>query len=280
MILLSFLYRLFYKLHHALCLRLGKPLQKSKLVIVGSYRFGGAGKTPVVIELAKRYIEQGKSIAILVHCVAFDEEILIKKKLPECYVVRTKNRYKTAHELDGKYDIVLCDDGFEDSRLRPDEKILLDWHDSCDKISDLWPCGKCRSLKKDHGNVTTVFDCSKEVFFFVESIVPLLNWFHDDFEQQKMPELASGLTVLCGLGDPDRFTRDVEAFLRTVSCQEAKIKTAFRPDHDRNFEKYAQEILDKNPGIRLIVSEKDACRFRNASFGNNRVFVAIQKVAL
>ena len=45
-----------YKLHHWLFLRPGKPLTHAKLIVVGSFLAGGAGKTPFVIWLANHIV--------------------------------------------------------------------------------------------------------------------------------------------------------------------------------------------------------------------------------
>lgn len=308
MLVFAILYRFLYKLHHTLCLRPGKPLQKSHLVVVGSYRMGGAGKTPVTIELAKRYMLQGKSVAILLHKVAFDEELLVQRKirLPrnssidfsdagshtsfgnavntaasvnaidlKTVVVRTGNRYKTAHELDGKFDIILCDDGFEDSRLQPDETILLDWGEPCEKIRDLWPCGKCRSLKRDHINVTSVLRVGLDIAFSVESIAPWERWNNGDFE---IASIDSSIVVVSGLGDPKRFFSDVENYLNKSQVSALVIKKIARPDHDKNFELYLRHLFCKYPKAAVIISEKDACRLDFSKKGLDRVFVALQSV--
>lgn len=277
--LFALLYRLFYKLHHALCLRPGKALQKSRLVVVGSYRIGGAGKTPVALELAKRYAGANKTVAILVHGVAFDEELLLERKIAECgicvQVVRTGNRYKTAHELDGKFDVILCDDGFEDSRLVPDEKILLDWEDPCTRIGDLWlNGGKCRSLRQDHKDITKVLKCGTDVKFCVASVTPILPRC-DALLLSSVPRLLT----FCGLGDPGRFAQDVDSYLRESSLQPAAEHIACK-DHDRNFAQKLRRLLESNPDSAVIISEKDSCRLENADFKGERVFVAVQKVAV
>ena len=117
-LVISALYRIGYKLHHKLFLRPQPPL-RVPVFIVGSYLAGGAGKTPFTIWLAKQFLEQRKNVAVLCHSDAWDELVLLQQELKPlgATVIATKNRYATAMEIQDRFDIILCDDGFEDSRL-------------------------------------------------------------------------------------------------------------------------------------------------------------------
>ena len=152
---LALCYRAAYLLHHALCLKPGAPLQNSKLIVVGSYRTGGAGKTPFCIWLCKHYAAQDKKVALLVHEYAFDETAMLRQIFSDnenVKVFATRNRYRLAQELDaaGQFDYIVCDDGFEDSRLTGAVTLILSWESTPTKLSELWPCSKMRSLEKDH----------------------------------------------------------------------------------------------------------------------------------
>ena len=91
---LALIYRILYKLHHWLFLRPGKPLAHAKLIVVGSFLAGGAGKTPFTIWLANHIVSlyKNKKIAVLCHARAQDEFELLKEKLPWATVVATPNR--------------------------------------------------------------------------------------------------------------------------------------------------------------------------------------------
>ena len=159
---LALCYRAVYLLHHALCLRPGAPLQNSKLIVIGSFRTGGAGKTPFCIWVCNHLASQGKSVALLAHEYAFDEIAMLRQKFSgnaRVQVFATRNRYRLAHKLDKsrKFDCIVCDDGFEDSRLVGATTLLLQWEPLPTKISELWPCGKMRSLAKDHDIKSTKF---------------------------------------------------------------------------------------------------------------------------
>ena len=50
---LAGIYYIAYKVHHRFCLRQGSPLGHARLIVVGSFLAGGAGKTPFVAWLAQ-----------------------------------------------------------------------------------------------------------------------------------------------------------------------------------------------------------------------------------
>lgn len=275
-----------YSLHHALCLRPGRELKRSRLIVVGSFRAGGAGKTPFTLWLARRLTAQGKRVAILCHKAAFDEIRLFQQELAEqiqqgaVNVVGTDNRYRTARELDragepdGLHgtgtapDFILCDDGFEDSRLRPHAIFRMDWEKAPTAVEQLIPAGKFRSLLQDHArdlNKTLGLRCygvNPDILFHIDSISNCKGEF---------PQYRQNIAI-CGLGDPKRFIRDLERAELTLT------KQIIRPDHDRNFEKITRLALRDDPQSNLILSQKDALRLSEDLLQNPRIFIARQTV--
>ena len=266
-------YRAIYKLHHAICLRPGAPLEYSKLVVIGSFRTGGAGKTPFCIWLSNRLAAQGKRIAILCHKYAFDEIAMLRDKFPDdssVKIFKTKNRYRTAHELDKtrKFDIILCDDGFEDSRLVKATIIVLSWEKEPTQIYDLWPLGNMRSLAQDHkhSDRTITLQCSgesPELQFVIDKVSSYAN---KEFPKNEKPIL------LCGIGKPERFKQDISKF-----GIEATKLFSFK-DHCRNFAQKMEFILKTSPDTSFIITEKDAARLPKELLQlNERVYIATQK---
>ena len=78
-LVLAICYRALYRLHHAICLRPGEPLRHSRLVVVGAYRTGGAGKTPFSTWLAETLSAHEKHVAILCHEYAYDEAAMLRE---------------------------------------------------------------------------------------------------------------------------------------------------------------------------------------------------------
>ena len=264
-LLAAICYRAIYQLHHALCLRPGAPLQNSKLIIVGSYRTGGAGKTPFCIWLCKHFAAQGKTVALLAHEYAFDEINMFRQKFSDngsVQVFATKNRYRLAHELDEsrKFDCIVCDDGFEDSRLTGAVMLLLNWESAPTKISELWPCGKMRSLAKDHkinSSTTVALKCygeNPDIQFVIDKVSRLTSHWATGEEFQENFSGTSNVSIVCGLGDPKRFYKDLQDFGIKIN------RKFFFKDHSKTFSLEFEQILKKHPQEVFIISEKDAAR--------------------
>lgn len=261
--LLALVYRLGYLLHHHFFLKPGKPLSHAQLVVVGSFLTGGAGKTPFCLWLVRR-IPANYKVAILCHSKAWDEVNLYKIKLVDCANVRvyaTKNRYKTAHEIDAQFDFVICDDGFEDSRLVGAKVIRLDWSQPPASFEDLIPLGKHRSLVQDHEASALVAHCygvEQDVSFEGDGI------YADGFSGHS--------AVVCGLGNPERFVEDLKK--AGVDAQ----TVIQRPDHDSKFTAAvisAMEVADA-----VWMTEKDACRLPAELRGNPKIRVVGQVVSV
>ena len=267
--LLSLLYRILYKLHHWLFLRPGRPLVHAKLIVVGSFLAGGAGKTPFVIWLANHIVSlyKTKKVAVLCHAKAWDEFELMKMKLPWATVVATSNRYRAARELDGQFDYIICDDGFEDSRLRPAFTVRLDWGESPCRLRDLWPAGPNRSLVQDHPEPDLVLRCDGEnpdVKFSISEIV--------NGTGETLDVAGSGLWAVCGIGNPGRFFRDLEIFGVKVE------RTVVRPDHEWRYDKALKKILKSAPAV--LVTEKDYMRLGPELRNSPRVYRCTQDLLL
>lgn len=275
-IIAAALYRVAYKFHHKFFLRPQPPIQ-TPVIIVGSYLAGGAGKTPFTIWHAKRFQEQGKNVAILCHSTAWDEFIMMQREFqsaesPQIKVFATKNRYKTAKEIQDKFNIILCDDGFEDTRFTNAKRICLDWQEPPTSWKSLLPAGPFRSLKQDHDERETIhLRCSgpntqaPDIQFAIKSIT------------NYVPGEPLSATLICGLGAPDRFVHDIHAFNHATGVPNIKIhKIITRPDHDKHF---AQAIkAELSQGRNIIVTQKDACRLPQQLLTHPKLHIAIQEI--
>lgn len=271
-ICLAGIYRIAYKFHHLICLKPGKPLEHARLVVVGSHLAGGAGKTPFCAWLAENLhsgalapactepSNPGPKIAILCHSAAADEAKMLREKLPFATVVTTSNRYRTAHELDRDFDFIICDDGFEDTRLTGATVIRLDRDDLPRHIRDLVPAGKYRSLAQDHAKPALALGPA-DVQHRISGIVNAAG--------SPCPALP---IAVCGIGDPERFRKDLADYGTAPSKQIAT------PDHCKNFEKHLLQAIRE--GHHAVITEKDAARLRDEIRQNPAVFVARQQTTV
>lgn len=182
-------------------------------------------------------------------------------KLCDCANVRvfaTKNRYKTAHEIDMQFDYIICDDGFEDSRLVGAKVVRLDWSQPPTSLKDLIPLGKHRSLVQDHAAPALVARCygaERDVSFAVDGVNA------DGFSGRS--------AVVCGLGDPTRFVED----LKKVGVDVQMV--IYRPDHDSKFETAVISVMELADAVWM--TEKDVCRLSAELRGNSKIRVVVQK---
>lgn len=265
----SAFYRIAYKLHHKIFLRPQPPIQ-TPVIIVGSYLAGGAGKTPFTIWLAKRLQEQGKKVAVLCHSAAWDEFILSQNSLSHsAKVIATSNRYSTAKEIQDKFDIILCDDGFEDTRFTGVRYICLDWQEPPTSWKSLLPSGPFRSLKQDHDeSKITHIRC-----FDADSQTPDIRFYIRSITNYVTGEPLSA-TLICGLGSPQRFIDDIGTFAASTGIQINKVIT--RPDHDKHFAQVVQKEIFR--GNDIIISQKDACRLPQTNLDHPKLHIAIQEI--
>ena len=271
-ICLAGIYRIAYKFHHLICLKPGKPLEHARLVVVGSHLAGGAGKTPFCAWLAENLhsgalapactepSRPGPRIAILCHSAAADEAKMLREKLPFATVVTTSNRYRTAHELDRDFDFIICDDGFEDTRLTGAIVIRLDRDILPRHICDLVPAGKYRSLAQDHAKPALALGPA-DVQHRISGIVNAAG--------TPCPALP---IAVCGIGDPERFRKDLADYGTAPS------KLIATPDHCKNFEKHLLQAIRE--GHHAVITEKDSTRLRNEIRQNPAVFVARQQTSV
>ena len=278
-ILIAACYRAAYLLHHVLFLRPGKPLRHARLIVVGSFRAGGAGKTPFCIWLVRHILERKPDarVAILCHRVASDEVNLVQSKFSDVRVVATANRYRTACQLDDDFDYIICDDGFEDSRLVGAATVRLDWGDVPTLLRDLVPAGRNRSLLQDHDAPAVTLACSSRGTETPADVSFTLDSVRNACGEVLLPKGSEAgrrkNAVLCGIGNPERFVSDLTQAGFRIS------RKIFRADHDRDFDAALRKALAD--GGNVIMTEKDYARIHDGLLKENeRVYIAFQTVSV
>ena len=129
-----------------------KPKKVDAFVIsVGNMTTGGVGKTPIVSEIAKYLISQGRKVAIVsrgyggrlsnrsINMIsdgsiiyfnaleAGDEPYWLAENTPGCYVFTCRNRYLASKSAVEKFgvEVIILDDGFQHRKLHRDLDIVL-----------------------------------------------------------------------------------------------------------------------------------------------------------
>jgi lipid-A-disaccharide synthase len=145
--LVSFLWSSVNRIRRLLRAALGirTPALPVKSILVGNLQAGGAGKTPMVIELARAAIARGYRVGVLSRgygrahprgirrveagddpCEIGDEPAEIKAALPEVPLVLGANRLRASRELSKEgVDLIIADDGYQNLGFRADVTMLL-----------------------------------------------------------------------------------------------------------------------------------------------------------
>jgi len=239
-----------------------KTYFKTPLIGIGSLLAGGAGKTPYTAFLAKELRELGFNIAIL--CKNTGDENLWFENMG--FKVFTENRFEMCKKLDGKFDVLISDDGLEDRRLSHAFWVCLTWGERAENLFDIIPYGNCRSLWSDHPEIACVKKCAMEweenaktadVVFKMET--------PKNYCGEILPE-NSEIIALAGIARPHRFFEGLQkkyAIAKKIECK----------DHSKNIQKIAMQVLKQ--GLPVVITEKDAIKL---NLQNKNIFVAGLKI--
>ena len=121
----------------------------AEVVSFGNLTAGGTGKTPAVIERARKELSEGRRVAVLTrgygspsgpapadseevdeamrYSLLGDEAALILRKAPGVVVIKNPDRVAGARRAIQKHncDLLLLDDGYQYTRLHRDENVLI-----------------------------------------------------------------------------------------------------------------------------------------------------------
>jgi lipid-A-disaccharide synthase len=217
-------------------------------ILVGNLQAGGAGKTPVVMAIAKEAIRRGKKVAVVsrgygsrseneVTVVSSDarqvsadqvgdEPAEIKRNVPEVVLGIGSNRRKVLDQLP-EVDLVIYDDGFQNLSFTADQTVLC--------VTDR---SRSEVFYRD-------FDSQKKYADLILNV-------------QSMEWVVAGLPVtpiwlLCGVGDP-------QAVVSFYSKRGVTIKRLIaKPDHAHFDESEIASLIEDaaKMGCILAVTEKD-----------------------
>jgi tetraacyldisaccharide 4'-kinase len=227
------------------------------LIVIGSLRAGGAGKTAVTLALARALREDGLKVGILAYAIhgagrgaareiapdsdwrdSSDEAVLLARD-GNARVFATRDRENAWEDLGraGEFDVLLSDDGLMDARLRGAHRLALVRPGESPGWTDLLPAGPYRLPVSFLRQVDRVLREGKD--FVRKAVLP------PEWEPEK------SYWALCGLGDPEAFTRATqEAGARVAGCTAGPDHGV--PDLERALREAASAGLDS-----FLCSEKD-----------------------
>lgn len=257
-----------YRLVFFLKLTLSSPKKiDAKVICVGNVIAGGAGKTPLVIKIAKATkncaivlrgyggsLSGGEPVRVDLNKHTFKEvgdEAVMHASIAPTYICR--DRYKAAllAQKDGA-KVIIMDDGFQNFSLQKDHAILV--FDSEFGIGNnrVLPAGLLResvssALKRADELVLLSYDGKYKKPFegkFTEYRVEVLN-----------PKLFKGkrFVALCGIGNPNKFFKSLKSIKVDV------IKKFTFPDHHVYSLNELDEIISyaKKEKCKIVTTSKD-----------------------
>jgi tetraacyldisaccharide 4'-kinase len=277
--------------------RLKSRRLRGAVVSVGNLSVGGAGKTPMVLWLAEKFIAQGKRVAVLARGYrgndgTSDEVELLRNRLGERATVAVgADRFAVGSALEDKQpvDIFLLDDGFQHLQLARDVDILL--MDASRPLAgeSLLPAGSLREPISAMGRAEALVFTRAEtqpgissavshladypVFTSTTKLLGFRRFGSADTRFFSIEEIGAGpFLAFCGLGNPQQFFRDLETWNISATAH------SVFPDHH----KYStadgarlERATERANARGLITTEKDANNLRNADLRSYPVFIAV-----
>lgn len=266
---------------------------KVPVVSVGNLSFGGVGKTPCVILLAKEFslehkiniitksykagLKEPKVVDLEIDkpfLLFGDEACLIQSKLPNCQVWSGPDKSSTAvASLINRPGLIILDDGFSHRKLKRNFDLVL--IDSTRGFDDYFR-ESVKSLKRAHAVLITKVNLSESSIIYdlqskLISAAPNLknNIFLSGVVTELKLKKQSPLFVFCGLGHP-------ESFIKDLSLQGYKVvQQKFYPDHYAYSKTEQKNIFDhflllkqKYTDIELVTTEKDFIKISEAALKN------------
>lgn len=276
-----------------------KPKKVDAFVIsVGNFTTGGVGKTPVVAELAKYFVEKGEKVAIvsrgyggklnnknvnvisdginLYHKadMAGDEPYWLAVNLNMCAVITCSNRYRACQYAIKELGVtkIILDDGLQHRKLHRDLNLVLVDSEKMFGNENLLPAGPLREVP-DFKRVNKLLIISKNIehtkaeklvriFEKKQGIETILCKVEPDYAYNIISgeHLEKGLevTALSAIGQPEQFYNFIKKDYKIIN------KITFDDHHQ--YELKDIESIEGN----ILTTEKDAVKL--ALLGKNNIY--------
>jgi tetraacyldisaccharide 4'-kinase len=261
-------------------LRMGlKPVRRLRrpVVSVGNLSAGGAGKTPLVIALAKALTARGVQVDVLSRGYGrrrstlpvlvdsrgtadeFGDEPLVIAREAQVPVFVAAERYEAglmAEAASRQAGVHLLDDGFQHRQLHRDVDILL--LSRADVADHLLPAGNLREALRaaERASVIAIPADEPEVAEWVKS----RGWKGTVWRVRRsmdVPRIEGPVVAFCGIARPEQFFEGLES-------ADARLAARFAfPDHHRYTTDDLERITSaaqKAGAAALLTTEKDHVR--------------------
>jgi lipid-A-disaccharide synthase len=227
-------------------------------ILVGNLQAGGAGKTPLIIALAKEAIERGKKVAVISRGYGRteknplgDEPQEIKAALPEVILEVGNDRIAALKKIESQgVDLILFDDGFQNLRFKSKISLLA--------VTDM---KRSEMPFRDFDGEAKYADfvIATKGHQFRKAFNSHPGFFKIDWEWNQ--QITQPLWLLCGIADPS----ELVAFYRARGVKFEKIIS--KKDHSE-FEKVeVKKLIEdaKKLGCKLAVTPKDLTKLKEFS---------------
>ncbi len=253
----------------------------ARVVSLGNITWGGTGKTPFAVKIARALTEAGRKVAVLTRGYGDDEVKELRKKLPGIPVIVGKDRVHAAREAVEKHgaEVLLMDDGFQHRGLHRDLDIVMlnatepfgpgglipmgSLREPLDNLAraDLFVLTKCDVGSKNVHWIRQKLNSIKPNALIFEAIHKPIA-FRDPLRNRTLqPTDLRGKKVaaLSGIGDPHSFEKMVELLGAEIQfAARYEDHHPFKASEVSNFVKQARAMGLKE----AVTTEKDYFRLR------------------
>jgi tetraacyldisaccharide 4'-kinase len=282
-----------------------------KVISVGNIVAGGAGKTPLVIYIAKLAVKAGLKTAVVARGYkrrekgtievnensgwekVGDEPLEVFRAVPGIRVYAGKSKTEAARQAaaDGA-QIIIIDDGFQHRKLARDIDIVC--LDSAEPFGPAWllPSGRLReprfALKRADALIFTSFEKGND---FIDNMIESREYkiFYSKSKIAHFKKLDNNSVIecdivgqqktiaFCGLANPEKFRNSL------VKAGIVPQRFKYYDDH-HCYSQFDIEILTAmarhEKADSLITTRKDAVKLDSIAFGDVPVYYALIDIAV
>jgi tetraacyldisaccharide 4'-kinase len=269
--------------------RLGikKPVEPhSRVICIGNLQAGGIGKTPLTLAIARFFMERGIPVVVsssgygspksqdasfaprgeLIASQWGDEAAMMRWLEPELKLVVGRNRVSAASLIHREEpdSVMLMDDGFQHLPLRKHLSIVLDPVNPPNRLC--LPAGPYREPRINRARADVLVPGGLR---FTSKPTQLVT-------PEGAPAPATRYSVLCALGNPDRFLEDLR---NHCPSQDGFATLKLLPDHDRLSDGKMLQAFSKE--FPIVVTAKDWVKLRErGDVATYQIFVATQELRI